>query len=217
MLRALVCFCNSAKGKSQSRIQSCHYEQEKPKVCVLGGGYRRLNCRRSIRQMLRKADRAGHTQDCSTMALWKLSASPHSAAATPSQCPGIWGSHTSHYGKSLAAMCCQGGAGNGHLQSLITHNARLRMGVRGPQSTAVRVILCPFELEVYLKPRGLSACPRAGQSWSSLTAFIGPALYGSLTSEVKKVDFCSSVVFFLFVYFVLFFQSVYSHGFKITI
>lgn len=38
MLRALVCFCNFAKGKSQSQIQSCHYEQEKSKVCVLRGG-----------------------------------------------------------------------------------------------------------------------------------------------------------------------------------
>lgn len=163
-----------------------------------GGGYRWLNCRRSIRQMLRKADRAGHTQDCSTMALLKLM--PLLTHLQLLQCPGIWGSHTSpHYGKSLAAMCCQGGAGNAQLQSLITHNARLCMGMRGPQNTTVRVILCPFELEVYLKPRGLSACPWAGRSWFSLTAFIGSALYGSLTSEVKKVDFCSSVVFFFVV------------------
>lgn len=69
-------------------------------------------------------------------------------------------------GRALLPCAARAGQemGNAHLQALITHNARLRMGVRGPQSAAVRVILWPFELEVYLKPRGLSVCPRAGRS-----------------------------------------------------
>lgn len=136
---------------------------------------------------------AGHTQDCSTVPLLtQLQLLLRSALASEA--------HTQILTMGRALLPCAARAGqemgNAHLQALITHNARLRMGVRGPQSAAVRVILFPFELEVYLKPRGLSVCPRAGWSWSSLTAFIGSALYGSLTSEATKVGFCSFVVFF---------------------
>lgn len=131
----------------------------------------------------------------------------HSALASEAR------THLLTMGRALLPCAAKAGQemGNAHLQSLITHNARLCMGVRGPQSTTVQVILCHFELEVYMKSRGLSACPWACRSWSSLTAF-----YGSLISEVKWLISVLLLCFF-FACFVLFFQSVYNHGFKITI